>query len=520
MNTSGQKPTQGLLLWVVLFASLGALVIAGYSIANNRDFFHDDAWITLRYVYQFLGGHGIVWNPGDYVQGYTNFFFLMLVSGLGWLGMDLQWAARLILFVAYALMVLVMWLYTRGYERKFGSGRGWYLLPVLIVVSATPLLVWALGGLETVLFAFLCFAGAVLALHAFEYKDSASLVGCSVVFALATLTRMDGVIFVAVTGLFALYHFGVSGWRKIVLLGLPALLIMVCYEAWTLSYYGDLLPNTFYAKATGINAEGFGTGWYYTFKFFTRPPFVVLFFTFGGLWALVRGRGHFALNYLLALVFAFCTYVIYVGGDHMPAYRFYIPLIPVGALGFFVLLVHGARQTTAGKVAAVYAGVLVLAAVQLQSNSLNPRHEDNASWEGAITGKYIHANWPAGSLVALHTAGSTPYHAPKLNFIDMLGLNDRHIARREVTEVNLKWQNVPGHAKGDAAYVLSRKPDYIILGFSKGNPIEKPAFLTDLEMADHPEFFERYEQHSLYLDPEGKPVDKSRFLFTWYQRVD
>ncbi len=66
---------------------------------------------------------------------------------------------------------------------------------------------------------------------------------------------------------------------------------------------------------------------------------------------------------------------------------------------------------------------------------------------------YLSHNAPAGSWIALGEAGIIPYYAKSVNVIDLLGLMDRHVA------------HIPGllHQKGDAEYVLSRNPDYVLL---------------------------------------------------------
>src|SRR5215217_8859146 len=40
----------------------------------------DDALISMRYAYNLSHGSGLVWNPGEYVEGYTNFLMTLLMS--------------------------------------------------------------------------------------------------------------------------------------------------------------------------------------------------------------------------------------------------------------------------------------------------------------------------------------------------------------------------------------------------------------------------------------------------------
>jgi len=91
-----------------------------------------------------------------------------------------------------------------------------------------------------------------------------------------------------------------------------------------------------------------------------------------------------------------------------------------------------------------------------------------------------------------------------------LGLNDIHIAKRKTDTIRLRWQMIPGHMKGDGKYVLSRKPDYIIVGPARGTTINRPWFLSDLEMLEDPRFHQSYQVRQIPL---------SNCLFIYYERV-
>ncbi len=109
----------------------------------------------------------------------------------------------------------------------------------------------------------------------------------------------------------------------------------------------------------------------------------------------------------------------------------------------------------------------------------------------------------------------------------MLGLNDPHIARREIERVRLVGQLLPGHAKGDGSYVLARAPDIIVLGPPHGIAAERPPrFLSDLEIASDPEFREHYRKRVAEIPVPDLPgreryrATRSGVLrFTYYERV-
>jgi len=72
---------------------------------------------------------------------------------------------------------------------------------------------------------------------------------------------------------------------------------------------------------------------------------------------------------------------------------------------------------------------------------------------------------------------SSEYNFPIWRLIDIKKLllsKGRSEIVQEVTNKYLPWQLIPGHGKGYGKYVLSRKPEYIIIGLAEGDT--KPWF--------------------------------------------
>jgi hypothetical protein len=90
-------------------------------------------------------------------------------------------------------------------------------------------------------------------------------------------------------------------------------------------------------------------------------------------------------------------------------------------------------------------------------------------------------------LLAVDAAGAIPYFSG-VRSIDMLGLNDAHIARHHDASFG---HGVQGHELGDGAYVLSREPDIIVTGVTG---MSRPAFRGGREMAADPRFHELYRR--------------------------
>ena len=95
----------------MLFAA--AVLLLGLGLWQQRHFFHDDAYIPLRYAERLLAGKGVTWNDGERVEGFSSPAWLFQVALLGGLGVPLPMASRL-LGIAYAIAVLALWYRVRG----------------------------------------------------------------------------------------------------------------------------------------------------------------------------------------------------------------------------------------------------------------------------------------------------------------------------------------------------------------------------------------------------------------------
>ena len=66
---------------VIHLLSLPWLVLLAW-LTSVAWFLTDDAFISFRYVRNLLEGHGLVFNPGEYVEGYTNFLWILELAAL------------------------------------------------------------------------------------------------------------------------------------------------------------------------------------------------------------------------------------------------------------------------------------------------------------------------------------------------------------------------------------------------------------------------------------------------------
>ena len=102
-----------------LLVVLGLAALLGYWQWQYRGYVKDDAFISLRYARNIADGLGVVFNPGDRLEGYTNFLWILLTVPAYWLGIDaLDWVK--VMGCGFALVgVVVTW----AIARFFNGGR-------------------------------------------------------------------------------------------------------------------------------------------------------------------------------------------------------------------------------------------------------------------------------------------------------------------------------------------------------------------------------------------------------------
>jgi hypothetical protein len=444
--------------WSALGLAIVGLVTT-FSGALWPSWLTDDALISFRYAQNLVAGNGLVYNIGERVEGYTNFLWTMLAALVLALGGDPVQVS----YYAGIVIALLLIAATFALTRRMIDERWALAAAALLGTSHSMLLYTARGaGLETGLFALLLVVGSYLFL-------TERLGWAGVAFALATLTRPEGVLLLGIAGLVRLIarrRLDAGIWRMV---GVFAL-IGVPFFAWRFGYYGDLLPNTFYAKTGGGMAQAWrGLSHAGAFALFAGGPVLALLLALAAIgftrdWR-QRSEHWYWQGFTWIVVGLYTAYIIAVGGDHFPGYRFFVPVLPFLAL----LLARGAQQMTTlgtgalGRAVRVGAIVCVVGLSVFNLTRSTPfdqivRGDDESVWLWREMGWWLADHGQPGESMAAMGAGAIPYYSNH-ETIDLLGLNDKHIARLEVEGLG---SGVAGHEKRDPEYVLhQRKPTYI-----------------------------------------------------------
>jgi hypothetical protein len=411
---------------------------------------HDDAYISYRYARNLVDGHGLVFNPGERVEGYSNFLYTCLIAlGLLIVPSDFVyfWSLAInVLFIVAALLVYHAWAH-----KRLGALRG--ALATLLFASCPLVWDYTASGLETALVVLLQVVVWATVWRAAwdDGRGTGVLCAASV---LLVLTRADGFITPLIA---ATYLAFVGRWRAAACcLGVTAG-ITAAHVVGRWAYYGYPLPNTYYAKVSGALSARMVYAWE-QFKTIGIDqgflPYAVVApgACVGACWArLARGTPlRKGVPWEAVLAFGWLCYWFYVGGDIL-GMRFLLILIP---LGVFIILDATRRRVPQRPLVIAVAVLLLVSQVKyvLEAPGFYYPMEKKDGW--IALGKLLRDEYP-GATLAVDAAGKMPYFSG-LHTIDMLGLNDEHIAH-DVEPAS----NVPGHNKYDADYVFSKEPDLI-----------------------------------------------------------
>ncbi len=459
----------------ILLPLIPALLIYAL-LVHIHNFTQDDAYISFRYVANYLHGHGLVYNAGERVEGFTNFGWVIYSLFWGSLGANFIFITKLSGFVFGGGVVILTFFIA---QEMFDEKDKWFaLIPVYIVACNQSLSYWSPAGLETAAFAFF----AMLAVWLYLRRNYL------LIFALAVLVllRPDGAV---VTGI--LIAVEAIEKRKLPIFTLKctvaAFIFSLPFVVFKLAYYHSLLPNPFYAK-TGLTMTQLKNGIEYTTRFLRDYGFygAVLIVP-----VLVIKRISIPARSVLAFVILFMLYVTLIGGDVLKVHRFYLPIFGLTGSLVCVGLLHiikGIRKALRATLVIVISLILCVLTFTLADAyvaSYN-RLEVGFTRKMKTLAEEVSKADPRHFSAALPTIGIFGYTLLDHDIIDMLGLTDSTIARHSeppMPGMSSTWKE----QKYNSKYLLTRQPDYII--FSTG---VKPSAPAEKSLLLYPQFLDCY----------------------------
>ncbi|HCA78871.1 MAG TPA: hypothetical protein DEP53_03970 [Bacteroidetes bacterium] len=488
------------MIWVVrglatcfVFWSLAFIYRSSAIAIDGKRYFclFDDAMISMRYAWNFSSGAGLVWNAGERIEGYSN-FLMTLVMSVATLIFDKSSAALAIqvlgIVVAIAIAFRAMQIANLLVSSDSAHRHSILILSFVCALGYYPLAFWTLMGMETGLLAFLLLSGVYFALKHTQTNEPGQLLLTAISLGLAFLTRPDSLIFtVIIFSYVAVESSGSRGVKSAISQMVTPLIVYLIFlggqEAFRWAYYGDLLPNTYYLKLTGMsslmrirNGFGFVTPFLLTIAFPLIVVIVDLMLNF-----------HKRTLFLLVLVLAAIFYQIWIGGDPWTYWRLIAPVMPILFL-LFVKAVFSMTSYFSGAasyaraaiarpimpprfvleavIAVTFVALILANSGFMQEIYFIARPYTAVDNESCInTAIALNELTTEKATVGVTSAGTIPYYTGKAA-IDFLGKNDAYVARLSPdVSGRAAWngmESVPGHNKFDLNYSIKvLRPTYV-----------------------------------------------------------
>lgn len=447
-----------------------------YYLAERLDFIQDDAYITFRYIANYLNGDGLVFNIGERIEGFTNFGWTIYLLLWGALGFDYIAIAKFSGFLFGILSLIVTYLIALKVVGK--DNLLFALLPVYLVAINESFAYWSPAGLETAAFTFL----ALLSLY-FYLKRSWMLIAA---LALAVWVRPEGalvaIILIIIEAIekralpkFALYS------------AISAFVVSLPFLAFKVFYYGSIFPNPFYAK-TGFDLGQLISGLEYAGLFFLHygflgVAFMVTFLLYKKLPVSLKAVMFFSLIYIL--------YIVFIGGDVLKVHRFFLPLFgPVAILmsAALIILFENMKRQTSHLLFFLFSLSFLGLTYWLPREHVKHYNDNEIAFVSKMNfmANEIKRTDSTDFSVAISTIGRFGYELIGHDVIDVLGLTDSTIARHSQTDIE-GLQTTWKERKFNVKYLLERAPDYIL--YSTGS---KPSAPAEKALCMYPSFFMSY----------------------------
>jgi arabinofuranosyltransferase len=451
----------------------------------------DDAFISFRYAENLINGHGLVFNIGEHVEGYSNFLWVMFIAAGLWIGILPESSALILNLVAAIGTLFIITFFIRS-TRQDKKDLGSLLFPAMLFSGVGSFWIWTFGGgLETIFYTFI--GTIIIGWPLLNGHSNSKLLIMGILCSIQVLNRPDGIIFfIYVLSYYGIMFYKKKTFRELLWIIIPFSTIVFIFFLWKINYYGGIIPNTIYAKVDPSSGQAL-RGFKYLCKFFLLYPLITLFCI---VHLVTNGTSHRETLPISGFLAVYFMFVILIGGDFMIGYRIMIPVIP--------LLIYSAYKG----IVSIFPEKVTFLAIMLTiiSSTAQTRFNPDMKWRietdtivssGKVMGAWLAKSFPPNTTIALNAAGAIPYYS-RLKTIDMLGLTNKEIARDGKTN---QEPSIVGHLKSNPKVVLRLKPELVLLGVGLGN--REPHIRNEIDLVEVPEFSQLYKLRTFPLDKDS-----------------
>lgn len=414
--SAGPSPAIGPRAWLdprePFLVPLLLLLVARIGLWVRQPFANEDAYITFRYARNLAAGHGLTYNPGEPVFGFSSPLWTLWCAAGTVLGDPVGWTRLWSLLADVVVLGLVAWLLRRHVSRTSAWCFAFFFAAWPFFAAVT------VSGMESSAMLALIVVGAALAV-----RGSA---GSGPVLAALALSRPEGPVAAAIVALWARPR------DRLIALILTAAGLAALWLT-----FGTLVPQSVVAKAGIYGSPGpiRGRHWWD----WLVPSL------FGSAPVVTEGQHLFLVSVLLAPAvvmgapvlwnarrtalapIAAAALAIWAGYAALGvAFFFWYLFVPLA--GFLLLAACGLPRIVRGPAIPVAAALLVLGLWTIAARLYVGRAQ-NEGFEFGPLSDHLGRHAAPGDTVFLEPIGLIGFHNP-IYVLDEVGLVSPEIARR------------------------------------------------------------------------------------------
>lgn len=275
--------------------------VAGLVLIQWYFWLMDDIYVLFRYIDNFLFlDLGFVYNQGEYVEGYSSPFWAVFITLLRATKLS-YWAIFRLLSVVFFVL---FWFMLVQLNRKLSSGKTVVNFPLAYLAFNYAVLTYFSSGMETTIVQIIAVAYAL-------YILNPSSIMLQILLALSPFIRHELIIPFALCSLWTWLYYKEFPFRMVFM----SISFVGSWVLFTIFYYADLFPNTFYLKdMVDINGGlAYVHDTLHTYQFYTIAAIFLSLIIL-----LKRKHVHLELAKRMMMIVAslpITLYVIKIGGD-------------------------------------------------------------------------------------------------------------------------------------------------------------------------------------------------------------
>lgn len=479
----------------------------------------DDSFISLRCVNNTLNGHGSVFNPGEKIEVISNQTWVWVLSGISYL-LNIR-DLYLLFYMAKSVGLIFFIISTIILFRLLKSltGNETFAFFTSLIYGLNPYIAsYAMSGMENLFIYFLLITHIYFTYFFFKNYKLSKLILSSVFLGLLSISRPEGFIYIIIYYgsliliiLFRKQHIKI---KQILPSFVVTIFIFFIFELWRFLFYGDIMPNSFYAKVFMNfrillgNIKAATTFTVYGIGLFI--PFFICSENFSYK-KLDECNKDLLLIIALYIMIQFCV-IMCTGSDWMPGLRFGLILVPIIILLLSITTFNTINTYKRKKLFYSILSLVIVANIfygRIKLNSYTELNGYNSKNEKILVNCYfedisykLKDVAPKGASVLVDDLGLVSFLNPDLYFKDVYGLTDKHIAKE------IKGEHL---IRSEPDYFINKDFDFILFkGVFTNYSIDEQgkdslnngiSLKPSMDIVTHKDFRKKYEP--IYINEWG-----------------